>query len=321
MAATATLRVRLFDGHRRPLTDAKDVFIRIIDGNQKEHMAQAFNAGDVTVPGLPLFDNFGDNYTVLASKRGHVDAGFHPVKLSPQFTQVVDLMLIPKPCQFDFGQAGFATLQQTRPAFTTILSGIEPNAATRFDALLQNDAANDYLTGRQAADVLNIMTSMSDIHLPVGTALDYLKAVIWDEEDHGLKPDRFFAWADPDMVEQVKRSAAQGHFDPEPNPKFFHAGATSSYKENRFGEANVQLTFHENDRREVDGVNCLMVEPDIDYFRDLAAHGLLEVLPGLFPSGMTDPRMVYVLRWVAGRRASGIAEFGPPYGLEAVPGA
>ena len=91
-----------------------------------------------------------------------------------------------------------------------------------------------------------------------------------------------------------------------------------SFKENRFGEANVQLTFHGDDRKVVDGVTCIMVEPDIDYYRDLGSHGLLEVLPGFFPGGMTDPRVVYLLRWMAGRRKSGIAEFDPPYTLDKV---
>jgi hypothetical protein len=314
---TASLRVRIFDGHRVPFANPKNIFIRIIDGNQTEHMARAFNASDLTFTDLPLFDNFGDNYTVLVSKSGHVNAGFHPVTLSAAVTEVLDLMLIPQPCQFDFTTTAFAALQQTRPQFCTIMSGIETSAAARFDALLDNDPANDFLTGRQAADILNIMTAMSDINLRVGKALDYLKAVIWDGE-HGLKADRFFAWADPKLLDQVMLGKEEGHFDREPNPKFFHPGATDSFKENRFGEANVQLTFHGDDRRDVNGLTCVMVEPDIDYFRDLGSHGLLEVLPGFFPDRMTDPRIVYLLRWMAGRRTSGIAEFDPPYALDKV---
>jgi hypothetical protein len=50
-------------------------------------------------------------------------------------------------------------------------------------------------------------------------------------------------------------------------PADLHPGATRSYKQIRFGEANVQLTFHENERLEVDGVSCVMVELDIDYFK------------------------------------------------------
>ena len=99
-------------------------------------------------------------------------------------------------------------------------------------------------------------------------------------------------------------------------PFGLHPGATRSYKQVAFGEANLQLTFHEGDRREIDGVNCVLVEPDIDYFKDTLAHLLLEVAVNAFGS-ITDPRAVYVLRWIAGRRA-GIPEFDPLYTIERV---
>lgn len=317
MSETSSLRVRLHDGARQLLDGTSEVFIRILDGTQKQHVAGWFKQPDLTFANLPFYNNFGDNHIVLASKKGCHNAGFSPVKLSPTFVETLDLMLIPKPCRFNFDRARWALLRQTSPSFCSILSGVAPDAGTHFDALLKDDPTDDYLKARQAADVLNLFTAMRDIHLPVGTPLDYLKGVIW-EGAHGLQPDRLFAWADPELVNQVKRAAAQGAFDQEFNPKFFHPGATSSYKENRFGEANVQLTFHEDDRLEVGGVNCIIVEPDIDYYRDLGAHGILEVLPGLFPSGMTDPRVVYFLRWIAGRRHAGIREFDPPYSLEPV---
>ena len=77
----------------------------------------------------------------------------------------------------------------------------------------------------------------------------------------------------------------------------------------------MQLTFHEGRTRTVDGVDCVVVEPDIDYYKDLAAHALLEVLPNKISGGKTDPRSVYVLRWMAGRHA-GVPEFDPPYTIE-----
>ena len=80
----------------------------------------------------------------------------------------------------------------------------------------------------------------------------------------------------------------------------------------QFGEANVQLTFHENDRKTIDGVDCLVVEPDIDYFKDLAAHALLEVITNGLTGSLTDPRQVYVLRWIAGKHA-GVPDFDPLY--------
>ena len=57
------------------------------------------------------------------------------------------------------------------------------------------------------------------------------------------------------------------------------------------------------------------MEPDIDYYRDPAAHLLLEGLPNAITKGLTNPEMVYVLRWIAGRHA-GVPEFNPPYVIE-----
>ena len=58
-----------------------------------------------------------------------------------------------------------------------------------------------------------------------------------------------------------------------------------------------------NDTKLIDGVNCIMMEPDIDYYKDLAAHTLLEVISNGLSGNLTDPRQVYVLRWIAGRHA------------------
>jgi hypothetical protein len=57
-------------------------------------------------------------------------------------------------------------------------------------------------------------------------------------------------------------------------------------------------------------VSCVVVEPDVDYFKDLTSHFLLEVIPGFF--SLTDPHGVYVLRWIAGRSAH-VPDFNPPY--------
>ena len=108
----------------------------------------------------------------------------------------------------------------------------------------------------------------------------------------------------------------EGEFAQEPNPGLFHPDATSSFKQIQFGEANVQLTFHEKDTKTIAGVACIKVEPDIDYFKDLGAHTLLEVIPNSITHGLTDPKRVYVLRWIAGKHA-GVPEFIPPYTIAA----
>ena len=163
------------------------------------------------------------------------------------------------------------------------------------------------------ACLLNLGEAMSQIHLAQGTPLTYIKELRWDAP-YAPAQDRFFAWADVALIDQVRQAAARGQFAPEPNPGIFHPGATSSWKQIESGEANVQLTFHEGDTATIDGVSCVMIEPDIDYYRDLAAHTIFEVIPNALTHTLTNPVEVYVLRWIAGQTA-GIPEFSPLYSL------
>jgi len=311
MPDTASLTVRIFDGRRGLINDASDVFVRIFDGNQQQHFA-----GTLMNPlrefKVPFFDNAGDNYAVLASKPGYVGAGFHGIKVSRTHTEPIDLMLIPIRHRFNFTNAGFAKLRTSHRNYCDILAGVTPDAGDRWDLLVAEGSPNAPI----AADALNILTAMRDIDLAVGTPLDYLKGIRWDS-DFGLREDRFFVWVDPDLVNEVVRAAEQGKFDQEFNPGFFHPGATRSYKENQLAEANVQLTFHESTKCPAAGFEtCIMMEPDIDYFPDVLSHGILEVIPGFFSK--TDPRAVYVMRWIASRRVAGVQEFNPPYTIESV---
>lgn len=91
-----------------------------------------------------------------------------------------------------------------------------------------------------------------------------------------------------------------------------HPGITFSWKQIQFGEANVRLTFHDNDKTTMDGVDCVMVKPDIDCFKDLGARATFEAISSGLTSSLTNPAQVYVLRWIAGR-ATGVPEFSPMY--------
>jgi hypothetical protein len=144
------------------------------------------------------------------------------------------------------------------------------------------------------ASLLNLVTAMKTIQLPSKTPLDYFKEILWDDS---LAQDRFFGFADKFLVDQVRRAAMESEFAQEPSPRLFHPDATSSFKQIQFGEANVQLTFHEKDTKTIAGVPCIKVEPDIDYFKDLGAHTLLEVIPNSITHGLTDPKKVYVLHF------------------------
>jgi hypothetical protein len=311
----ATILLNIFDGTRQPIgPGVKNLLVRIIDGNQKQLFSDFRNGSSFQFQ-VPYFDNFGDRYTVIASADRHRQAGFTPVSVSRTVPQALDLMLLPNNGSFRFANASWANVQQRYPEVHTILArgaASEADAQARYEGLMENKAP-------ELACLWNLMTAMRDINLPTGNPLTYLKQLVWQDipERNIAAPaqDRFYAYADKKLVTQVQVAAQQGEFAPELDPHLFHKGATSSYKQTTFGEANVQLTFHEEDTKNIDGTDCIVVEPDIDYYKDLAAHALLEVIANALTGDLTDPKNVYVLRWIAGRRA-GVPEFNPPYTIE-----
>lgn len=304
---SCSVRVQVFDGTRRLTGAGIRLLVRIRDGNQKELISDFYKNPSILFEGLPFYNNLGDNYAVLVSADGYDQAGFYPVHVSPTVIQPVDLMLLPKRRRYNFEPAQWVKLAGSNPKWAEILASGAPSAAAakqRYEDLVRDKPSS-------LAALLNIMAAMRDIHLPQGTPIDYMRQLIWDQS---MAQDRYFAWADKALVEQVRLACAQGLFKPEFGSGLFHPGATSSYKQVRFGEANVQLTFHEQEETSIDGIPCVKVEPDIDYYRDEAAHTILEVIPNLVSGGKTDPAAVYVLRWIAGRHA-GVPEFNPPYSI------
>ena len=308
MAATTTaspggrMMLNVFDGTRQLISDGTELLLTVTDGNQKQIVRKTYSTPSTFFTDLPLFNNFGDNYTALASSDDYKDAGFFPVHLAANVDQIVDLMLIPSQNRLNFGEASWQKLGQVRPSLQSLLAKGAADDATAQNRYGDLEEAQE---GKLLACLLNITTALSQIQLPQGNALEYFKLIVWDK----IAQDRFFAFADPALIDQVKLALAHGEFAPASFA--LHPGATSSYKQIQFGEANVQLTFHENDRQDVDGQTCILVEPDIDYYKDLGAHFIFEVLVNALGS-LTDPRAVYILRWIAGRRA-GVPEFDPLY--------
>jgi len=294
----SSLTIRAFDGTRQPMADGIDTLYRIFDGNQKQIFQSELKVSSQNFK-LPFFDNFGDNYRIILFSDNFYQAGFTPVHLTPTTPATLDLMLLPKKNKFDFSAADWPTIQLKLPF---LANGVDPAVAkSRYEDLMANKP-------KVLAALLNITTAMGQIFLPSGTALSYLKRIKWED----IAQDRFFAYCDIALIDQVKQAAEQKHFVPEFGASFFHPGATRSWKQVQFGEANVQLTFHEGSKETIDGVECTVVEPDIDYFKDQGAHLVLEIIPHIFTRGLTNPESVYVLRWIAGRHA-GVPEFAPPY--------
>ena len=303
-APSGMILLQVFDGTRRPVAPTRKYLARIFDGSQRELLARDLSGPNITFVG-PFQDNLDNRYTVLVSDKGSFDAGFYPVTVTRDAPAFVDLMLVPRQPRFDFSRADWDLIQANWPAaFSALAFGATADTArARYDALLD--------TPQQAAALWNIITSMRDVHLPQGNPLEYLREIIW-EGDLAPKGDRFFAFADERLIAQVEIAHQQGVFDAEPHPALFHTDATRSFKYAGFGEANLQLTFHEGVTKTVGGETWVRIEPDIDYYKDLGAHALLEVLPHQVTGSKTSPVVAYVLRWIAGRHA-GVAEFDPPY--------
>lgn len=307
--------VSVFDGTRQPYSDKPKLFITVTDGNQKQQSRKAYGTPNVFFTELPLFNNFGDNYTFFVTADGYKDAGFFPVKLAAGVDVGVDIMLIPSSNALNFANATWTALDNSRPDLKKLLAkgaASDSDAADRYSGILEDRG------GAILACLLNITTAMQQISLQQGSPLQYIKQVIWDRDpatsNFVMAQDRFFAWADVDLIKQLDQAVQQNPPEFAPAPFGLHPGATRSYKQIEFGEANVQITFHESEKQNIDGVDCVIVEPDIDYFKDIGAHLILEVLVNAFGS-LTDPRSVYVLRWIAGRRA-GIPEFDPLYTIQ-----
>jgi hypothetical protein len=296
----STLRLRIYDGTRQLFTAPAKFLVTITDGNFTQRVRNFFPTNDTTFD-LPFFDNFGDNYTVVVYADGYQQAGYTPVKLSNSYITTLDIMLISNDPGFSFVNARFAAASALYPFIAAGAS--EADGESRYDDLLEQE--------KPLASLLNLGEAMSQINLSQGTPLDYIKQIRWDAP-YAPAQDRFFGWCDVALIDQVKVAAAAGKFAVELNPGLFHPGSTSSWKQIQFGEANVQLTFHENDKLVIDGVNCVMVEPDIDYYKDLGAHAIFEVIPNALTHSLTEPTQVYVLRWIAGQTA-GIPQFAPLY--------
>jgi hypothetical protein len=80
------------------------------------------------------------------------------------------------------------------------------------------------------------------------------------------------------MADQVAPAAAHGEFAPEVGTALLHPGATGSWKQAQFGEAKCAADARENQRPDVNGIDCVVAERDIDYYKDLPAHAISEVV-------------------------------------------
>ena len=311
---SANLQVNIFGGDRKTFRPGPRLLVTAVDPRRQQKRTAFVDTGQsVVFEDLKVFEESVGGYTVLVATKDHCDAGFNPVRVHADQTQTVDLMLLRRDADYVFHD--FSDIQ-TRPALLSLLGG---SAENFYESLATSK--------KQAlASLLNITTALDLVNfpahggLPAGSPLASFKAIEGEPTQ-----DRVFLWADTRLPAQVRAAASAGagfsRFIRPPLQKK-HAGATDNVKQVDFGESNLQFNYQETNVKTIGGTPCMLVEVDIDYFQDPLAHIFLEVVPNKLngkihgdqdPSALTDPRTVYGLRWIIGRRLN--RAFEPPYVL------
>jgi hypothetical protein len=298
----AQIDVTFFDGSGKRLARVKDdILISVRDGRQTT-FHRRFVKGPTVAIKTTFKDGLEDAHVVLASMKHHRDAGFMPVTVTETGATPVNVMLLPRQPQFAF--ASFAAIQADHPALGRLLTRSFGNSAPAQFETLQTGP-----TRAPLACLLNIVEALDILPLrgqTPATLVDYIDRVDVAPRLDWFRQDRFFAWVDERIEAAITSS---GLFTQAPDA--LHEGARISYKQFGFGEANVQITLHPESLGQTGGVRLIKAEFDIDYFRDQAAHLLLEVFPNhlkrfAFGRGssesLTDPAVVYGLRWMAARQ-------------------
>src|ERR1700682_1218786 len=89
-----TIIINVFGGRRLPIPADVDILYTVRDGNQNNAFRDFRRTPSLAVNGLQFFNNFGDQYSVIAFANGYKQAGFAPVHVAPNLPQQVDLMLL-----------------------------------------------------------------------------------------------------------------------------------------------------------------------------------------------------------------------------------
>jgi hypothetical protein len=274
----AHLRLRLFDGARSPLPEGLQALVTIFAGTRKRY--RGFQPGPVIDF---KFDRI-EELRVIVHVKNYRDSGFAPVPLKADSETALDLMLLRRGGDFNFANARWTKLKPEWRSFLARRAEYEDTLESRPRAL---------------ATMLNVLAASESLGV-----LQHFRSVEWNT----IRNDRFYGWVDPALIDFI--TASPKRF--QPSPVGSHVGATRTFKQTDFNEANIQYSLHENAPPPEGLEGTVRVECDMDYYKDKGAHFLLEVVPNRLTGSRTNPALVYMLRWMAGRRA-GDNEFAPPY--------
>ena len=298
-----SLILKVFDGTRAPLPQP-DVLVSLWDGYQRQVHWNYHKASEVRFI-VPLANNFGDTYRVVVGADGYRYAGQSAIRLGAAPAEI-ELMLLPKKSKLQFDP--LATLQDRVRNLLKNYMLARPQYAAADEAAYQ---ALQIDSGPGLATLLNISSAFDGFN---PHPLDFIEELL------SLEPDRFFAHAKAEFIGFLEQEKQEGTF--ESASASLHPGADTSYKENRYPEANVQFTL----TRKGMPNGTVKVDADIDYYADPGSHFLLEIFPSdIIPAilgtskRLTDSRVAYALRWMAVRRRFNTSNisFDPPYRITA----
>src|SRR6185295_2742534 len=93
MANTGKILLQVVNGARQPFQGNVD--FRLFDGDKKGGALVTRPGPTIVIDKIPCFDNTRDDYTVLVSADGFIQAGYFPAKVAPNVLRPVFLMLLP----------------------------------------------------------------------------------------------------------------------------------------------------------------------------------------------------------------------------------
>jgi hypothetical protein len=295
------LTIELYDATRSLVPDDFESQVTLLRGDYRQihrgrHRGATLEFIEIELTNGPL-----DNYIVHVAASHHYDAWYHPVNPRRLGGRPLSVMMLPRKTRYLFTEWGDLAAE--------VRKFIAQDSGYYEELLDHSDESRDRL-----AAFHNFTTALRSIQLEGRSAFSYFRQLIVDGE---LAParDRFHALAHKELATALERARQQKLWAK--GSTAFHPGATASYKEKAYGEGNIQLSLY--GKEPVALSDCLMVEVDIDYYKDTLAHGLLELVPNKLLEKTTDPKMAYRLRWMAMRNVGGIG-FEPPYVLERADG-
>lgn len=297
----APITIVLYGGMEQPLEESFDVLIGVRNNN--EIKKSFWTKGPIVELNLAFHDGPGDDYTITSWAKGYLGTGDF-VTVDPKFHKTLKLMMIPVGAKLVFCSWDKLKAQYPKASQFLGLGEDDTAAKARYTDLQKTKPYS-------LACFLNLISAMMDINLNGKTPLDYIKGICWDDT---FAQDRFFGYADPAIISAIEASADEGHFAEEKDCAAFHPGSTCSYKQTDYDYSNVQLTFHQQDTKVIDGMECVKIEPDMDLYKSLVNHGLMEVIPNLSTHGLTNPISVLSLRWLDSAN-DGENPFVPGYSL------